>query len=406
MIGKIGSQSKVIKALALSDFIRGLGRYPLWIILVIYLSSTRGLSYIEIGFLFFLQSAIAFPFNIIGGKVIDRIGRRSGSLILPFGLILLYFLLFYSVYFNQDISIIILEMFAVGVLNSIQWVVINAIVTDNSSSSERLNAFSALRVLGNAGIGVGLVLAGIFSTFQPAYFFLIPSIGSLLEFIIFIKYIPESISKEGSNRSQKEVSFKASGDLLLIAVAFLMAVSMLFANQWETPTLPLYLTTYVKIPEFYITLLYAINTLVVIFFQYHLNVVAEKIGFVKSFSIGLLMYSISFIVFGLTGNLILLAFNVVLLTIGESLTNPFLSVTISKIAPEGKRGEYFGYNSAISGIFGTLSPFIGTLFLTFLFRPPLEMWLAFSLITLLMAILSLLVRDRILHREKMLLSNT
>ncbi|MHB1492936.1 MAG: MFS transporter [Thermoplasmataceae archaeon] len=392
--------------MAYADFIRGLGRYPTWIIIVIYLSQVRNLSYIEVGLIFLISSAISFPINIIGGTFIDKVGRRGASLMVPLLVTILYFALFISIFLNLSILLILIEFISTGVLSSIQWVVINAIVTDNTEPFERLDAFSALRILGNLGIGAGLVMAGLISAFQSSYFFIVPAFGSLIEFIIFVKYIPESKPIGTEKHTDTHHKLKVYGDKLLIIITVVLAISMLFANQWETPTLPLYLTRFLGIQTTFITVLYAINTAVVVLFQYRLNVIAERIGYVRSFSIGLLFYSLSFIVFGLTGDLVILAFNVVILTVGESMTNPFFSVTISRIAPKDRRGEYFGFTTSIFGIIGTFSPFMGTLFLTFFFNPPIEMWLLLSLATFIMAILALLTRERILNREREIAEET
>ena len=406
ILGKLRSQTSVIRAMGYADFIRGFGRYPTWILLVIYLSSIRNMSFIEIGAIFFVQSIISFPINIAGGRFIDRVGRRSISLFLPLALVIIYFLLFISVLYNGNIWFIIVEFVSTGILSSVQWVVINAIITDNSTLSGRLDAFTVLRILGNAGIGVGLVLSGVFAIFQPALFFVVPAGGSIVEFFIFMKYVPESKPSFAVDNHESRRKIKVYRDGLLIIITVIMATSALFANQWETPTLPLYLTRFLSIPEEFITILYAINTVTVIMFQYRLNIIAEKIGYVRSFSLGLILYAMSFIVFGLTGNIIILALNVVLLTLGESLANPFFSVTISRIAPADKRGEYFGFSSAISGIIGTFSPFVGTLFLTIFFRIPIDMWLSFSLITLFMAFVALLTRSKILDREEKIKAGT
>ena len=406
ILGKLRSQSSVIRAMGYADFIRGFGRYPTWILLVIYLSSTRDMSFIEIGLIFFVQSIISFPINIAGGRFIDRVGRRSISLFLPIPLVMIYFLLFISVLYNGNIWFLVVEFVSTGILSSIQWVVINAIITDNSTPSGRLDSFTVMRILGNAGIGIGLVVSGIFSIFQPALFFIVPAVGSIVEFLIFKKYVPESKPSFSVNDHENSRKIKVYRDGLLIIVTVIMAISALFSNQWETPTLPLYFTRFLNIHEDFITILYAINTVIVIMFQYRLNVIAEKIGYVRSFSLGLILYAMSFIVFGLTGNIIILALNVVLLTLGESLANPFFSVTISRIAPADKRGEYFGFSSAISGIIGTFSPFVGTLFLTIFFNIPIDMWLSFSLITLFMAFVALLTRSKILGREEKIKAGT
>ena len=293
ILGKLRSQSSVIRAMGYADFIRGFGRYPTWILLVIYLSSTRDMSFIEIGLIFFVQSIISFPINIAGGRFIDRVGRRSISLFLPIPLVMIYFLLFISVLYNGNIWFLVVEFVSTGILSSIQWVVINAIITDNSTPSGRLDSFTVMRILGNAGIGIGLVVSGIFSIFQPALFFIVPAVGSIVEFLIFKKYVPESKPSFSVNDHENSRKIKVYRDGLLIIVTVIMAISALFSNQWETPTLPLYFTRFLNIHEDFITILYAINTVIVIMFQYRLNVIAEKIGYVRSFSLGLILYAMN-----------------------------------------------------------------------------------------------------------------
>ena len=57
---------------------------------------------------------------------------------------------------------------------------------------------------------------------------------------------------------------------------------------------------------------------------------------------GLLIYAATFAVFGLTKNVALLFIDVVFLTIGENVISPPMTSVIGRIAPDKRRGEYYG----------------------------------------------------------------
>ena len=397
---KMRRQSGTIKTLAVVSLMGSAARYPIWIVLSLLLYTVYHTSYILIGVIFFVSSAVSFPFNILAGKLMDRIGRRFLSLTLPILISLVYFLFFYTAYRELSLIYIFSEVVVSSTLLSVQNVLINAITTDTSRDQERLNAFSLIRVAGNVGVGIGLVTAGILSLISPSLFFLIPAIASIFEFYIFYRFVPESLKKSLKPAPGEKKKLMVHRDRLLVIVSILMVTSMLFADQFEMPTLPLYLETYRHITEFYITMLYSINTVVVILLQYRLNAIGERFGYIRSFAVGMILYAFSFLGFAATGNIFLLAGNCFMLTIGECLCNPFLSVTISRISPEDKRGEYFGFSNAISGVVFPLGPFIGTAFLTYLFNPQILMWVTFFFINVSLAIASLAARNSIKARER------
>jgi len=399
---KIRKQTPTVKILALVSLLSSATRYPVWIVLTLLLSSVYHTPFLIIGVIFFLSSAISFPFNILAGRIMDRIGRRTLSLIIPILISITYFLLFYTAYRELQLIYIIIETVASTTLLSVQNVLINAITTDMSIDQERLSAFSLIRVAANAGVGIGLVIAGVMSLISPYVFFIVPVIASMVEFYIFYRFVPESLNRVLEKLNTIKKKFTVHRDRLLVAVSIFMAISMLFADQFEMPTLPLYLETYRHITEFYITLIYGVNALVVILLQFRLNSIGERFGYIKSFSVGMLLYAFSFLGFAATGNLVLLAGNTAMLTVGECLCNPFLSVTISRISPANKRGEYFGFSSSLIGTIFPLGPLVGTIFLTYLFNPQILMWALFFAINASLAIISLVARKSIKSRERQL----
>ena len=384
-----------IIAIAFADFIRGFTRYPLWILISIYLLTVRRLDYIDIGIIFLLQSVFSVPFSIYGGRISDVSGRRGLALLMPLLLLFTYLAFFFVVYRNLSIIAITAMMVIISILNNVQYNVGNSILTDLSSESQRLNSFSLVRVLSNVGIGIGLIFSGLTAIINPAYFFLAPVFGSFVEILIIYRYVPESLPSTHESTEKRERRFSIREDRMLILVSLVLAFSGLFTSMFENPLLPLYLTSRFSYPEFQITALYAVNTLIVILFQFRVNALAVKIGEIHTYALGLIIYSASYFIFGITGLFYILLANAALLTMGENMTSQFSQVFISRIAPPDRRGEYFGYSSAIFSFIFPFSPFLGTLILQFLHPYPVIMWSIISAALIVMALISLSLRKHI-----------
>lgn len=366
--------NRTIQIVALTNVVSGFSRYPLWILLALYLSVYRHVSDLDIALIFLASAAVTSPFSIYGGRFADRSGRRPLLLGVILAMVGGYALLFVSVSFNLAIALIVFALVVISVLNNLEYVGVSAVVTDVSTEEQRLDFFSLQRVTGNAGIGAGLVLAGISSEVYPSLFFLIPALGAVVEFLLYWRWVPES-RQEGEALPQGGRSwFRALRDRRLVVIALLLPLAFLVANQWETPMMPLYLTGRFGIPVAFITLLYAVNTVTVVATQFLANRVPDRMGEGVAFSIGLVLYAVSDAVFWATGNIALLAANVVLLTTGENLTSPYAQVIVSRIAPADRRGEYFGASQLIAGVIGPFSPFVGTFMLGYFAGALYWMW--------------------------------
>ncbi|MFG1519642.1 MAG: MFS transporter [Thermoplasmataceae archaeon] len=384
-----------IITIGFADFIRGFTRYPLWILVSIYLLSARHFNYIDIGLVFLAQSIFTVPFSIYGGRISDIRGRRELAIIMPAILSISYMLFFLVIYFNLSLVIITVMMVDISILSTVQYNINNSILTDLSSETQRLNSFSLVRVLSNAGIGVGLMFSGLISILNPAYFFLAPVFGSIVEVVIYYKYVPESLPVQKDKTARTVMKFSFSKDRLLIVVSLVMAFSSLMAGMFESPITPLYLTSRFSYSEFQITILYAVNTLVVILFQFKINRLSRRIGEIPTYSLGLVLYAAAYLIFGVVGIFPILIMIVTMLTFGENMTSQFSQVFISRIAPENRRGEYFGYSSAVFSFIYPFTPLVGTLILQSFNFSPLLVWGTISGLCLMMAMISLSLRKMI-----------
>jgi MFS family permease len=334
--------------------------------------------------MFVAGGLLSSPVSLYGGAITDRFGRRGLAISSAVASTAGYAILFACVQLNLPVLFIAAAVIGSSVPTNMQYVVIQTIVTDVSQESQRLSAFSLVRILSNAGIGSGLIASGLAWNYDPSIFFIVPVLLGIIDVLLFIKYIPESHST--AERVKTEISF--SRDRFLVYISLVMTFSFVLANQFENSAFPIYMSSHNGFPTLLITVLYAVNTLVVIFLQYAINALSTKIGIVRAFASGILLYAAADLVFATVSYYYLIVAAVVVLTLGENMMSPVGQTIIARIAPEEKRGSYFGTYSAISGVGFTFSPMIGTSLLQTFSATPEVMWYVLALACLVMSIVS------------------
>ena len=188
-------------------------------------------------------------------------------------------------------------------------------------------------------------------------------------------------------------------DRVFITISILISMGWFITGMFESSLTPLYFESVNHIDSLSITLLFAVNTLVVVIAQKPLNRLAVKFRDSIRIITGVMFYAVAFAVFSVTAQYSILIICVVILTIGENLQSPASSSMITKLAPEENRGVYLGLNSSISSMTSPFRPLLGSALLTlFVARPPLT-WVLISascviVATSLMISLSFISRKR------------
>ena len=134
------------------------------------------------------------------------------------------------------------------------------------------------RLTGNIGIGLGLVIGGIIATFNYSAVFVAPAVGALIEFILYFYRIRDTRNQSTIEQSVStgHKIFIPRNDLFFIAAAILTTSAYFVSGMFESPITPLFLSSKYGFATYYITALFAINTVVVILFQNSINVVTGK----------------------------------------------------------------------------------------------------------------------------------
>lgn len=394
---------RIILYLSFGAFIRDAGQYVIWVIMSVYLSEVWHVPYVSIGFVFLTAGLLSIPLTTLGGNLIDRIGRRKPAVFLPWILCILSLSLFYLVYYHTSLLLILVLFVAAGPLMSFQYVVMSTIVSDITSESERISGFSALRIASNVGIGIGLVLGGLLAQFNYSYVFILSFVGYLVEGVLYYlrvpETVPESVSMHNDSTGTKKSVVAPYRDTFFLMISVINALAWFFTGMFESAITPLYMSNVNHFSSLSITVLFAINSTIVVVLQTPLNRVLRNMRDSLRIVLGLIVYAIAYLMLASTSVYLIVAFTIAVLTMGENLVAPASSSLITKIAPEENRGAYLGFNGSINSMIDPFRTLVGTALLAAFFFSPELSWLTISFISMALAMIFLMIFKSITRRR-------
>jgi MFS family permease len=373
----------IVAIVTASQLVRTLGRSVAWIFTPLFLVSHYHDSYFEVGFIFFLSALVSLPFSIYGGNLIDRIGRRIVSILSPLGSTALFAGLFMTSFIEIPEIIVYVLFVLVFPLADLEGIADNVIMTDSVAPAARTDAFSLARISANVGFSMGPSIGGFVATYGYGFTYVLPMVTSFSMALLYLFRMKET--RPASSTEASRFSFP-SKDREFLYFAVLVSFSWFVAGQWGT-TLTLFLNNAYHFNTVQIGLLYSLNGIVVIVFQLPVNYLLKSLTEVSRLSLGVAIYAVTFFCFSLTTSFPLLLLDTAALTIGENTMAPASQTLIARLAPEAKRGEYFGAFGAIGGLIAPVAPLFGTFALGYLIMTPILFWSIFLYLGIGLAIL-------------------
>ncbi len=374
--------NRVVQTISIAELLRLMGRSGVWVFIPLYLLSTKDVSYIEIGLLFLLSAVASLPVSIFGGNLIDRIGRRRVALALPPMLVIIFFVMFVGIHYSLSVLFTYLSFILFAPVAVMQSIVDQVIITDTTKESDRIDAFSMTRIGANVGFSLGPAISGFAVSYNYAILPLVPLISEIAGFFLYLRYINYN---EAPAAAERNLFAFPRNDGRFLVIATLISLALFSMGPWAF-ILPQFFSRVYLIPYSIIGLLFATNGLAVVFLQLPVNRLFRKMDDMTRISIGLVLYAATFAVFGLTRNTPLLFLDVIILTIGENTVSPPTNSIIGKIAPEDRKGEYYGGFSLLSNFLYPFSPIVYEFFLAVFIRSPLILWGIVGTICLVLAL--------------------
>ncbi len=362
---------------------------------VLYFLMVTPVSLVRIGIALSIAAAIALPFALVVGTLVDRFGAKQvlqgGNMLQCFG--------FAAYPWAHSLSTIALVVAVASLGRTAFWGSYSPLVVAVSVRGEREKWFGFLGALRNSGFAVGGLLAGLALTIGKVEVFhavvALNAASYLLAYFLMLRLEVHEPHREGQRQSEHgwlEV-VRDRGYRWLVGANFGYAMGCLALNV----VLPVYIIEVLGLPGWVSGLVYVVNTVLIGVAQglvvrrmtgaLRWRIVIVAAGFmVASF---VLLYSAGALNTDLAVAVVLAA--VVVYTLGEMVGGPVLAALAAESPPPHLRGRYL---AAYQLSWNSASAVAPVLYLYLLDLGHIAVWSVLSGIVLLGALCCFPLRHR------------
>lgn len=338
--------SREVWVLTLITYINRAGAMVI-LFLTKYMHDNLFFSLDQIGWMFVCIGLGALLGNWIGGKLTDALGFYTimlASLFLTgFGIIFLMFL--------YNFVEICIGLFLVTMIADAYKPAMYVAVSNFTNKKNRTRALTLVRLAVNLGIVSGPVIAGlIIQKNNYDMLFWIDGLTCIIAISVFMLLIDESkiykarrkihSDRKKKKENNKDLKFDANFIIFLIA-SFLTA--FLFFQLFTT--IPQYNSDKLKLDEFQIGMLLALNGLLIFLFEMPLIGYLERKSFeaTKIILLGSIFMTSGFFFLLFSKSVVIVVISIFLITLGQILLFSFSNTFAFTRAVEGQEGKYMAF---------------------------------------------------------------
>jgi len=320
--------------------------------LTLYLTK-RGYSVAEAGIAVGAYGVGGLFASLLGGHLADAFGRRQTIALSMFLGAATMMLLSQMHHFG----LIILLTALTGLTAEFYRPASSALLTDLVPPEQRVTAFSALRMAFNAGFAFGPATAGFLAAYGFFWLFLGDSTTCVLFGVVALFLLPNATYNRQANASWSEAWAVLRYDRKLHQLlAANLAIGLVFFQIASTYGL------YVTRSGFSTTtygLLVSLNGLMVVLVELPLTTFTRRFPARRVIALGYLIIGVGFALNYFAHTVLMLAFCMMMFTLGEMLTMPMASAYIANLAPAHMRGRYLGVSSLTWSLALIIGPGLG-----------------------------------------------
>lgn len=320
--------------------------------LALYLSSAHDVHPILIGVTIGIAPLTGTLGGFIGGYFSDRYGRKTVML----GTIFVWALVYIGFSQASHIGVFMILNALNGLCRSFFEPSSQVMMADLTPSSLRKRVFSLRYFAINVGAAVGPLIGVSVAQYSSTLPFVLTgcmyTLYGLTLFFMLHKYSVVHASPIHKLRITDALTIAWKDKTLLLFILGGIFVNIGY-SQIDS-NLPQYLQTSFSNGVLLFSKLIALNAIIVILLQLPLSLLYEKWPVMRAMVVGSLLFAIGFASFGYVSSPIGFMIAMGIVTIGEIFIFPSTSVFIDQIAPEDRRGTYFG-----AGQFRSVGNFTG-----------------------------------------------
>lgn len=230
-----------------------------------------------------------------------------------------------------------------------------------SRVENRTRSYSLNRISINLGWAVGASMGGFVAAYNYEWLFWIDGFTNLFAaFLLYLLLRPERI-KTGHRQSDQTSKPGVSAYKDKYYLIFIVLISLFAMGFFQLfTTVPNYMRDELRLNEPFIGAIMAVNGLLIVLIEmvliYHLEKKNRNMDFII---LGLLICALAFPIMLLPGPAELMALGMILMiTIGEVITMPFMNTYWTLRSNESNRGQYAGLYTMAWGISQVVGPYV------------------------------------------------
>jgi len=247
-----------------------------------------------VGAVFGIASLGRAVFGVIGGEVSDRIGRvkvmGTAQLLRGVSFLIVTWIIFKN---GGFLPIALLVVFS-SILGGFFQPVAHAMVADVVGKEKRVEGYSIVRIGGNLGWAIGPAIGGFVSAVSYSLLFLIAALVTFLSAFLILAFLKETVTKGVDLprfRFQDLLEIRKDRHFFIycsISLVLFIVVAQLVA------TLSVYSVDWVGISKNQMGILYTLNGLIVVFFQFPMSKFIRKYNLSRVLFYGSLIYMLGY----------------------------------------------------------------------------------------------------------------
>jgi Arabinose efflux permease len=362
----------------------------------LYLYLHRGIPMTSVGLLLLVSALVGMLFQVIGGELSDRIGRKavlvSGLIINIIGFGLLTIAILGDAGYFEFLALMCILESAIGFYRSMPGIMI----ADTVPAGDRNGAFSLLRIGWNLGFALGPLLGGVLAMYSYAILFGMAAVASGVYLMIVFFLIRDTKPKMASAAKDAGYGEVWRDRTFLLFCGIAVLIALVYAQIFST--FSTYSGSYGRISAAEVGLLFSMNGFMIAALQYPIARYLERFRITTSLILGTLFYAVGYGAVGFCAGFWPLAGCMLLITMGEIVYSPSSMNIVSRMAKLEVRGRYMSMaDMMVSGGFA-FGPAVGG-FLMDKYTGSIEtMWMMLGGL-LIACVFGLLVLRRIVSRQ-------
>lgn len=221
-------------------------------------------------------------------------------------------------------------------------------VAHYSTSKNRTQSFSLVRLAINLGWGVGIALGGFLASIDYSLLFWVDGFTNMLAGILLLLILPKiSLNDQKRNISQEADTRDATSPYRNKPYLFFLLCIVLFSSAFFQlfTTVPVFFKTRLGLDEFWIGVVMAINGLLIALFEMVLVFRLEgRRPYLLLITAGTVLMACSFLLFNLplANGFVIALLAILMLTVAEMISMPFMNSYYISKSTEQTRGTFAG----------------------------------------------------------------